>query len=1546
MRVVDELPDEVFRALLSQKKALTFAPGRGIQAENSDQLDLDYAVWTPPDDNTLDETGVARRHRDNILQTNLTAEGLQKRLLSLYYESREVEEEQGVNVLYIGLGFIKWFEDARSEVERFAPLVLLPVELTREGAKDRFRLKIRDEDLFTNVSLKVWLAEQHSIQLPELPDTDDWVPSQYFEQVRESIKHESRWKVLDSEILLSFFSFSKFLLWRDLDPRNWPSIENLLNHGILRTLLAAHEEQGLPDAPIIPDGGRIDTTFKAADQVCVLDADSSQTVAIQTALAGRNLVIQGPPGTGKSQTIANLIAGAIHQGKSVLFVAEKLVALQVVYDRLKDVNLGPLCFELHSRKAAKQQVLAQLRDAMQAPSPAGTSDILCAQLDKVALELWSHSDRLHLKHEPGGRTPYEIMGSICLLRDKDVAVPDFQLKGAESWTKAQAAEVLEEIAQLAERLKISGIPARHPWRGSTRGPISPLDAQRLNAIATRLSASIDGLDETLRTVWPLVRTQEANDIDTVLFSDLAPIAQALSLADSKPSESIELLCNPRWGRELVALDDTLQVSKHLDRIEKQLVTTFVLAAWSRDWTSERFEIVASGRSLFRFLRSPYRAAIRAYRGLCRAGLPKTYEQRVAALDLLIEGQALRKKHHLLAARFASDLGPIWPDLPSNWERLAALTAWLHATTILEPTLSVRNERLLMWSDSHNNWRNQVVTLSERVYAALQELVTLTELKDKMLVGDSATLTVPICELRRRGVAWKEFPERFNEWPPVRQGLLRLRELITGDFFLRVYQGSVSPDALVDRTQLAIQEQTWTRMCQSDRELAMMDGRILNEKVNQFRNFDRRRIEAAALDVARKHYDAKPTGSVGEMGIIRSEINKIRKLMPVRKLLENAGNAVQLLKPVFLMSPLSVAQYLTPGHLKFDLLVIDEASQVRPADALGAIARSGQIVVVGDAKQLPPTNFFNRMVADGDEISNEEEDNTPTLGAMESILSLCDATLPNRTMLTWHYRSQHPALVAVSNRNFYRNKLLLPPSVISGRGADGLGVVFHRTPSGAYDRGKSATNVLEADIVADAICDFARQNPDKSLGIGTFSVAQRDVIRDRIDDRRRRDPSLEPFFSTSRKYPFFVKNLESIQGDERDVIFISVGYGRDHDGRLIQNFGPIGKDGGERRLNVLITRARERCEVFSPITADDIDVRNGKAGVVVFKEFLQFAEKGYFDIPRPTTKTFDSDFEESVAEFLKQRGYTVDPQVGMAGFFIDLGVLHPSAKGQYMLGIECDGATYHSSRSARDRDRIRQQVLESRGWTIHRIWSTDWFHRRSDQEKRLLDVLTSCESKKPSEPPPPRLLSVEELRVNDEPTFERQKIEPPRRTSVPYEEADFQVSSSLLPHEADPEKLQAAVLKILNTEGPIHEEELARRLTAVWGLARTGSRIDDATRIALKTLLRAGTAVNVGSFWNVNGKDLLKVRDRSNTNSTTLRKPEYLPPEEIALAAIEVLRANVRVEWDDLLAQIARMFGFQRTGPELHAHFSKVVKSQIGKALTRGPDGDVMLTTLT
>ncbi len=395
---------------------------------------------------------------------------------------------------------------------------------------------------------------------------------------------------------------------------------------------------------------------------------------------------------------------------------------------------------------------------------------------------------------------------------------------------------------------------------------------------------------------------------------------------------------------------------------------------------------------------------------------------------------------------------------------------------------------------------------------------------------------------------------------------------------------------------------------------------------------------------------------GQMSIIRKELNKKRKLLPLRQLIDQTGEAIQEIKPVFMMSPMSIATFLPPGRLNFDTVIFDEASQVKSVDAFGAMLRGKQVIVVGDTKQMPPTNFFST------EVDLEDEDSETA--DIESILSLFRAKGVDERCLRWHYRSRHESLVAVSNTEFYDRKLVVFPS--SGSNPDATGIKFHLNKNAFFDRGRTSTNKEEAKAVAKAIMNHAKNRSHLSLGVAAFSAGQRDLIQVELELLRREDSSAENFFIMHPIEPFFIKNLENVQGDQRDVIFISIGYGRNESGKIAKNFGPVNNDGGERRLNVLITRAKYGLEVFCNFSASELDLdADTKHGVRALKHFLKYAETNELEMPIETGKGADSDFEEEVRHALMQKGHIVEAQVGMAGYFIDMAVKDPECLGRYL-----------------------------------------------------------------------------------------------------------------------------------------------------------------------------------------------------------------------------------------------------------------------------------------
>jgi very-short-patch-repair endonuclease len=458
----------------------------------------------------------------------------------------------------------------------------------------------------------------------------------------------------------------------------------------------------------------------------------------------------------------------------------------------------------------------------------------------------------------------------------------------------------------------------------------------------------------------------------------------------------------------------------------------------------------------------------------------------------------------------------------------------------------------------------------------------------------------------------------------------------------------------------------------------------------------------------------------ELALIKHEVSKQKRHIPIRQLMQRAAEAMRILKPCFLMSPLSLAQYLPRGSIHFDLLVIDEASQMRPEEAIGAISRAKRVVIVGDPMQLPPTDFFVKM--EGSYLEEEEEEEAMS---HESILDLALATFPDICELRWHYRSQHESLIAFSNRHFYGNRLIVMPS--AHQSSTHIGVKWVPV-SGVYQNG---LNLIESRAVIQSALEHMEKHPDRSLGIVTLNCSQRDLLLEEFEYAIRHSSKAAAYMARweSTLQAPFVKNLENVQGDERDTIFISMVYGPNEEGHVAQHFGPINRLYGHRRLNVLFTRARSHLILFSSLLPDQIKAEGKKPGVGILKSYLEYASTGRLEIGYSGNQEPESDFEKWVAEKIRAMGCQAIPQVGVAGYRIDIGVRHPNYPYGYLLGIECDGAAYHSSREAKERDRLRQDILEKLGWTIYRIWSTDWFRDPVTQGKRLQNFIENLLLKK-------------------------------------------------------------------------------------------------------------------------------------------------------------------------------------------------------------------------
>lgn len=1795
--IIDELSSEIFRLLAREARPFTFLAGKedAEDRENNGQSEGFLTVMAQPEDDQRDERGVAARHSDTKLQTRLTPAGLQRRLLELYFDARTLEEEQGVNILFLALGALKWVDPQNAANIRYAPLILVPVALDRGNAAEKFKLRARQEEFSSNLSLEAFLDRAHGIKLPVFEADDQFDPVAYFSDVREAISSKPGWEVIPDEINLGFFSFAKFLMYRDLDPDTWPKGRSLLERdlvlGLLRDGFGGSED-------MIPEDVKIDDHITPAEMMHIVDSDSSQALAVHEVRRGRNMVIQGPPGTGKSQTIANIIAAAVGDGKSVLFVAEKMAALEVVKRRLDTTGVGDACLELHSNKANKRSVLEELRRTWElGPPKRQDPGSLTARLTEARDALNAHADRMHNPHPVAGLTPFQVIGQLSRLKFDGFRPNDIRLEEPPSWTPDEFQERRDVIVELVEKVEAVGTPSEHPWRGVKLTTILPNDADRLferiaeqaqrleelqseaRCLASTLEMeepdtqrSLDelavhsariagapaiGSDALAHECWeevPAIRrlldagrrwTEIRASLDLVVLehawgrdlsgllqvltplpgrmdtaalglfaqiADLLPqlmseaeglarsvgrappstfeeVEELMSISDrvaSAPDADPEAFAAELWSTGVERAAELAKAATELEKAKVFIGEALTDSAWDLDLAQARATLAAHGTGFFRILSSEWREANRLVRSVL-ANPKSPLEETLGLLDALVKGRKAAAKLEASQDFGRQAFGSHWRDQDSASAPLLALVEWMRSLGGLgaEPRLiaarrpdrndirqrldrtSVLAERIsehlksgwssfgaeipepmvaftgparcplpllfefsagismakaqlnellskptgtvgeasgvfasvvegqqarsaltageelgrrafgFLWREDQSDWdrldqatawqianpdlrhlasriefREAVARHAKELSVRVETLVSEVShtigalgLDGQGAFGEAHPKLVPLKAISARLSEWSASGEKLYEWVAYRDRAARGRELGCEQAVNRLEDGRLEPKVAVPAFEMAYFEALYADMVARDPELGRFDGHKHGRLAREFADMDLQRIAVASYEVVKKHHEAVPPrdgGAVGPLGVLRSEMARKRGHMPIRKLMERAAPAIQALKPVFMMSPLSVAQFLPPGVFDFDLLVMDEASQIQPVDALGAVARAKQVVVVGDPKQLPPTAFFSKLTSGSDE--DDDDNGTGRVADIESILGLFTARgLPTR-MLRWHYRSKHQSLIAVSNRQFYENKLFIVPSPYTREA--GMGLRFHHIRDGLFDAGNTRTNQVEARVVARAIIEHAKTCPNLSLGVAAFSAAQRRAIVDQVELLRRDlPPEVEAFFQSHPAEPFFVKNLENVQGDERDVIFISVGYGpTTPGGRVPMRFGPLGTDGGERRLNVLISRAKQRCEVFASMTDEDIDpdFAQSRKGVFAFKTFLHFARTGNMAMAEATGRDHDSVFEEQVAKALRQRGYQVHRQVGIAGFFIDLAIADAEHPGRFIIGIECDGASYHDSRSARDRDRLRQSVLESHGWKITRVWSTDWFQRPTQEIERLVVAIETAKSQiadtATSDGSAP---NHEHVIIEREagPEVEQQGASSTGVIALPYVEAAPTVPEHLYCelHEAPSGALAGMAEEVVAVEGPIHVDEIVTRIRTAWGLKRAGARIQQAVSAALLAPVRAGRLQRDGDFLTMPGR-IASVRDRSNVESATLRKPEMLPPEELERAILGVVAENFGATDEQIALAVSRMLGFKSTSSQLRSVIDAAVAAASAKQWLVRRDG--------
>lgn len=731
-------------------------------------------------------------------------------------------------------------------------------------------------------------------------------------------------------------------------------------------------------------------------------------------------------------------------------------------------------------------------------------------------------------------------------------------------------------------------------------------------------------------------------------------------------------------------------------------------------------------------------------------------------------------------------------------------------------------------------------------------------------------------------------------------------------------------------------------------------RIHDEHLNRFSKLDTRQLSVAQTRIYEKIVSQFPKSdrvitANDEMSILKRELEKKRRIMPLRKLFRTIPHLLLTLKPCLMMSPLSVAYFLEAEAYQFDIVIFDEASQIFPQDAIGAIIRGKQVIIAGDEKQLPPTNFFSANTSNSDndyDKPDDEDDYDDTM--YDSILEETAHILPSRSLL-WHYRSKHEHLIAFSNQEFYRNNLVTFPS--SKEKESDTGVEFVYVADGYYEGGGKNYNVLEAKRCVELIIAHIKKRPNRSLGIIAFSEKQQQAILSELQRFREENPGFEEFFVEDKENEFFVKNLENVQGDERDTIIFSIGYAktkeqRDRNGRMAMRFGPLGHNGGERRLNVAITRAKNNVKLVSSILPSDIDLsRTQSEGVRMLRSYIEFAMNGEVSLQKRQLKNdTNDDFVDVIGEYIERNGYSVERHVGCSEYKIDIAVKHPKHANCYVAGIECDGFSYVTAKTARDRDHLRKSVLESMGWNLYRVWSAEWVNNPEiEGEKLLIFIKDTIETQQnrttPAVSSPPELIQNQDIveLIFEPQTPTELKSDPSNPYNFEYYEVARWSDTPNIQNYSSRERKIEIIKYIIGIEQPINIDLLYQRMAgAIEGRQKATKPVREAVDSLLRTLKARNEINKNGSFLTL--ADFEKVKARIPKQYDTPRSINYISLDEIGDAMMVIASRTIGLSSEGLIDETAKVFGYARKGENIMSRMKQALLKAIESGQAKLVDG--------
>lgn len=1430
---------------------ITPSPGKKIEPNNegmydSPKLAAEYQQF------------VSEMIKNNKIASYMTETELQSALTYIYRTARTSLEENGANSLFLTLGMLRWFETAKSEQPRYAPILLLPVDIVRKSG-NKYVIRKRDEDIILNITLVELLKQNFQINLDmmkELPKDESGVDvKKIFTYFRRAIMEQKRWNVLE-ESMLGLFSFNKFVMWNDIHA----NADKLAEHTIVASLIENRDKQDVEEEAV--DARIIDKDNSPMDFSIPLDVDSSQMEAIVESGRGRTFILHGPPGTGKSQTITNMIANALYQGRRVLFVAEKMAALSVVQSRLEKIGLAPFCLELHSNKATKKHFLEQMEKVLNVtkikePAEYATK---AAELFAERKSLINYMNALHQKGS-NGLSLYECISDYLSIEQEEMQEP---LPAKEMLTGTYIAKCREQIAQIDTVLGIVGVPARHALYG-----LEPID----NRLET-----IDGIKGLLQQFQ----------------QTMSGFRQALSQLNGKTSMQLKSYKDLQWLEMFI---NHLTTQQQQEKLRETITASYSedilrldVKASQREWA----DIKAKWFLPQYFAKKKFISSLQRYGMIYESSIDEIFTQ---VGDYQQKSKDLKQQEEELVA-FAHQSGF------SHQQKLDAYRMSLGAHGSIGRQEFVQDG-------------NVILKLHHQLSDITNQLTTKTRRQNS---------TAEIASSSDRWIAGYQQMKDWYLWVEKKHELLQMQ---LQPVVNRIEQGE-QPQEVIQAFLKSAYRYLISIAIDANEQLRTFNGAIFRQRIEQYKRDTLRFQELSKEELYSKLASRVPSSSAvsaegSEISILKRNIANGGRGNSIRTIIDNIPTLLPRLCPCMLMSPISVAQYIDLKSEKFDLIIFDEASQMPTSEAVGAIARGKALIVVGDSKQMPPTSFFTSTQVDEEEADIDD---------MESILDDCKTLSLREYYLSWHYRSKHESLIAFSNSQYYDNRLFTFPSV-----DDQVAKVKLVPVQGVYDKGRTRSNPEESKaIVKEIIRRLSDPMLQKySIGVVSFSKVQGDRIEDDLTEELDRHPELKDLAYNCNE-PIFVKNLENVQGDERDVILFSVGYGADKTGKVSMNFGPLNNAGGERRLNVAVSRARYEMIVYSTLKSSQIDLKRSNAkGVEGLKGFLEFAETGRLPMMDSTFHAPDKNVMiKQICDMLSQHGYMVTSNVGRSNFKVDIAVSTAEHPERYILGILCDGKTYYETKTTRDREIVQPNVMKMLGWSVMRVYSIDWYENRERSITQILDELKAHETGEDHEEPAPEPEPFKAFNADDITASSMQEEPTRNQGQIPYVEAEVNVPP-IDKMAYDPQASYNAKLirQILIKEQPITESYLCKRVAKLLGFGHAGANIQKAVSIATAQCYRDPLSLGgVSSLW---------LDEKSAANFTTYRSPSprtitEIPVCEVMNAVREVILEEFSLPKDKIPTIAARKLGFSSAGAKIAETINAILEMMLANQVIRDVNG--------